>query len=68
MPSLTPSLTFCALWEKSSVHRQLDDVPVVSLTGTNETERFTEQYKDVCKKLSPTVKNTEKLSDRQHLE
>jgi hypothetical protein len=36
---------------KLCVHRQLDDVPIVSPKGSKLTERFTEMYQKVCKNL-----------------
>ena len=38
--------------EKKLIHRQLDDVPVVSEKGSNKTKLFTEKYHEVCKKLN----------------
>jgi len=34
---------------KGLVHRQLDDVPVVSAKGTKFAERFAAKYEEVCK-------------------
>jgi hypothetical protein len=49
---------------KSCVHRQLDDVPVVSGKGTGWTELFTAKYKEVCEKvkvpLAPDCERHEK--------
>ena len=36
---------------KKYVHRQLDDVPVVSPKGSGLTERFVKKYDEVCQKL-----------------
>ena len=33
------------------VHRQLDDVPVVSAKGSKLVERFVEKYREVCEEL-----------------
>jgi hypothetical protein len=38
--------------EKKLIHRQLDDVPVVSEKGSNKTKLFTEKYHEVCKNLN----------------
>jgi hypothetical protein len=53
----------CALGDipKTSVHRQLDDVPIVSRMGSGETEVFTKLYREVCQKLNvPLVPDCEK--------
>jgi len=43
---------------KRSVHRQLDDVPVVSPEGSGMTERFTDRYKKVCEEINvPLAEN-----------
>jgi len=49
---------------KGLVHRQLDDVPVVSAKGTKFAERFAAKYEEVCKNckvpLAETCPNHEK--------
>ncbi len=46
---------------KTSVHRQLDDVPIVSPKGSKRTEHFTNLYIEVSKKLNvPLAPNCEK--------
>jgi hypothetical protein len=49
---------------KTLVHRQLDDVPVVSPRGSGLTERFTKLYKEICHSLNvplaPECKKHEK--------
>jgi len=43
---------------KNIVHRQLDDVPVVSASGTGMAERFDAKYREVCKKCNiPLAEN-----------
>jgi hypothetical protein len=46
---------------KASVHRQLDDVPIVSPRGSKLMERFTGLYVEISKKLNvPLAPNCEK--------
>jgi len=37
---------------KKFVHRQLDDVPIVSPENSGMTERFTNRYKQICKEIN----------------
>jgi len=37
---------------KKLVHRQLDDVPIVSPVSSGMTERFTDRYKKVCEEIN----------------
>jgi len=37
---------------RNSVFRTLDDIPVVSASDTNHTEKFTESLKKICKRLN----------------
>jgi hypothetical protein len=37
---------------KTLVHRQLDDVPMVSPKGSGLTERFTKLYKEICQSIN----------------
>jgi hypothetical protein len=43
----------CSLWKipKFWIHRQLDDVPIVSPKGSKITEAFTKGYKKICQIL-----------------
>jgi hypothetical protein len=46
---------------KNSVHRQLDDVPIVSPRGSNLTERFTNLYVQISEKINvPLAPNCER--------
>ena len=53
--------------KKEWIHRQLDDVPVISPSGSGITEKFTKTYKKVCKELNVPLaencKNFEKAFD-----
>jgi hypothetical protein len=46
---------------KTAVHRQLDDVPMVSQMGSGLTERFTNLYREVCNRINvPLAPDCEK--------
>jgi hypothetical protein len=48
---------------KTKVHRQLDDVPVVSAKHSGETERFAAKYREVCKNCQ--IPLAEECPDRE---
>ena len=48
--------------KKEWIHRQLDDVPVISPIGSGITEKFTKTYKTICKELNvPLAENCKKF-------